>query len=423
VNDVVHHPREADDWARSVRWQALDDVCLGVFDCPHSTPKLTDAGPFVVRSQDIRTGVFRLEEAGHVSEATYRERIARAEPRHGDLLYSREGTYFGIAAEVPEGVEVCLGQRMVLIRPNPTKAEARFLRYWLNSPIMGRHLEGFRDGSVAQRLNLPTIRRLAVPIIPTDAQRQIGEILGALDDKIELNRRMAETLEAMARALYRSWFVDFDPVHAKALGRAPAHMDAATAALFPDRFGEDGLPKGWSLKRVGDILTLAYGKALRKDARVPGRFPVFGSGGTDSSHNAALVSAETIVVGRKGTVGTIYWAPDGCWPIDTTFFVSSDLPMAYLLRLLEQLPLSDMNTDAAVPGLNRDNAYRLEVAHPESAIVDAYSSTAGSLQKRIDSCGRENRTLAALRDALLPKLMSGEIRVRDAEAAVEEAVA
>src|SRR5215204_5816845 len=145
----IHVPREAKEWHIDHGWRRLDDLCEGVFDCPHTTPVVLEGGPYVVRSQDIRSGTFRLSEAGHVSENTYKERIARAEPRFGDLLYSREGTYFGIAAEVPPGIKVCLGQRMVLIRPNAVHLNSRFLRYWLNSPIMARHIEGFRDGTVA----------------------------------------------------------------------------------------------------------------------------------------------------------------------------------------------------------------------------------------------------------------------------------
>jgi type I restriction enzyme S subunit len=174
---AVHTPSTAAPLPADWIWKRLDAVCEGIFDCPHSTPILTEQGPYVARSQDIRSGVFRIEEAGRISEDTYRERIARAEPQHGDLLYSREGTYFGIAAEVPPGVRVCLGQRMVLLRPDPSSADCRFLRYWLNAPAMVLHIDGYRDGTVAERLNLPTIRALPVPLPPLREQRAIAHIL------------------------------------------------------------------------------------------------------------------------------------------------------------------------------------------------------------------------------------------------------
>jgi type I restriction enzyme S subunit len=224
----LHIPSTADGLPKRWRWKRLDEVCEGVFDCPHSTPALTSNGPFVARSQDIRSGMFRMEEAGHVSDDIYQERIARAEPQYGDVLYSREGTYFGIAAEVPPDVRVCLGQRMVLIRPDSNRVDFRYLRYWLNSPVMARHVHGHRDGTVAERLNLPTIRSLPVAVPPLPEQRAMAQMLVTLDEKIELNRRMNETLETLAQTLFKSWFVDFE-------------------------FGE--APEQWEEKRLAEIVT------------------------------------------------------------------------------------------------------------------------------------------------------------------------
>lgn len=186
----LHLPSHSNELPNGWTWLRLDDACAGIFDCPHSTPKLVSAGPLIVRSQDMISGVFRIEQAAKVSEDTYLERTSKVAPERGDLFYSREGTYFGIAAEVPEHTRVCLGQRMVLIRPKPSVIDFRFLRYWLNSPIMASHTHGYRDGTVAERLNLPTIRALPVIVPPLFEQRAIAHILGTLDDKIELNRRM-----------------------------------------------------------------------------------------------------------------------------------------------------------------------------------------------------------------------------------------
>src|SRR5712691_1523683 len=151
---TLHIPSSASNLPFEWRWVRLGDACLEIVDCPHSTPVLAIDGPLMVRSQDIRSGLFRTEDAAHVSEETYNERTKRAEPTYGDLLYSREGTYFGIAAEVPLNTRVCLGQRMVLIRPNPNQLHFRFLLYWLNSPILTTHVYGQRDGTVAERLKL-----------------------------------------------------------------------------------------------------------------------------------------------------------------------------------------------------------------------------------------------------------------------------
>jgi type I restriction enzyme, S subunit len=418
----LHIPRDAARFPRQCHWIRLEDVSEGVFDCPHSTPQLADDGPYVVRSQDIRSGVFRTDLAAKVSNGTYEERIARAEPRYGDLVYSREGTYFGIAAEVPKNIMVCLGQRMVLIRPKAKVLNSRFLRLWLNSPIMFRHINGFRDGSVAERLNMPTIRGLPVPLLPLSEQNSVAGILGTIDDKIDLNRRMNETLEAMARAVFKSWFVDFDPVRARAAGRAPAHMPPEIAALFPDRFNDEGLPEGWEEKRIDDILELSYGKALKKADRVEGDVPVYGSGGVTGWHNQALVKGPSIIVGRKGTVGSLYWEDKPFYPIDTTFYVKSAVELTFCFYLLQGLGLDRMNTDAAVPGLNRNNAYRLPVPWSHSEIRKQFDGIVGPFRKTIRANHEQNQTLAELCDLLLPKLMSGEIRLVDAERAVGDPV-
>ena len=137
---ILHIPSMAEELRQTWPWKRLEETCKGIFDCPHSSPKLEPAGLLLARSQDIRSGVFQQQGAGKVSIKTYQNRIKRAEPTYGDLLYSREGTYFGIAAEVPKNVKVCLGQRMVLIRPKSTILNFRFLRYWLNSPIIPQNI-------------------------------------------------------------------------------------------------------------------------------------------------------------------------------------------------------------------------------------------------------------------------------------------
>ncbi|MFD1807957.1 restriction endonuclease subunit S [Gemmobacter lanyuensis] len=169
----------------------------------------------------------------------------KAPTSHARRSYSRSGSAGGEVGYIPDGIFPVLGQRTVLISPDHNKVFSRYLHYLLISPAIQHTIQVHSAGSTVHHLNMKDIRELELPELPSLAeQREIASILGALDDKIELNRRMAGTLEEIARALYRSWFVDFDSVKAKAEGLAPAFMDEATAALFPDRFGDDGLPEG-----------------------------------------------------------------------------------------------------------------------------------------------------------------------------------
>ena len=279
---------------------------------------------------------------------------------------------------------------------------------------------------------------------PLEQQRAIAHILGTLDDKIDLNRRINQTLEAMAQAIFKSWFVDFEPVKAKIAaieqgedplraamraisGKTDAELDqmprdrydqlAATAALFPDAMEESELgeiPKGWEVKRVGDLIELAYGKALKSTDRKQGSVPVYGSGGVTGYHNEALVSHGAIIVGRKGTVGSLYWEDEPFFPIDTTFYVKPKaVPMTYCFYVMKTLELDKMNTDAAVPGLNRENVYRLELVKSSTSVLNAFDRLVSGIREAMRANENASQSLAELRDTLLPKLLSGKLSVAE----------
>jgi type I restriction enzyme S subunit len=435
---ALHTPSTATELPADWSWKRLDSVCKGVFDCPHSTPVLTEQGPYLARSQDIRSGVFRMGEAGRVSEDTYRDRIARAEPRHGDLLYSREGTYFGIAAEVPPGVRVCLGQRMVLLRPNPSTADFRFLRYWLNSPAMVLHIHGHRDGTVAERLNLPTIRGLPVALPPLPEQHAIAHILGTLDDKIELNRRMNETLEAMARALFKSWFVDFDPVRAKAEGRDPC-LPKHIADLFPDRFEDSELgeiPAGWVVGSVDDEFDLTMGQSPPGEtynevgeglpfyqgcADFGFRFPTLRVYCTSPTRFA---KAGDSLISVRAPVGDINMASEHCAigrGVAAARHKTASRSYTYqFMKSLDEV-FARFEAEGTVFGsIGKKDFHAIPCAIPSRELVLAYEARVSALDNRIEGNERESRTLAALRDTLLPRLISGELRVKDAERALTD---
>ncbi|MGB9624671.1 MAG: restriction endonuclease subunit S [Phycisphaerae bacterium] len=168
-----------------------------------------------------------------------------------------------------------------------------------------------------QRVPAESPAHFTVAVPPLPIQRRIAAVLGALDDKIELNRRMNRTLEAMAAAIFKSWFIDFDPVHAKAEGR-DTNLPAEIADLFPDSFEDSPIgpiPKGWTVSKLGDLIELAYGKSLRAQDRRPGPVAVYGSNGPVGWHDTVLVPGPGIVVGRKGNPGIVTWSPAEFFPM------------------------------------------------------------------------------------------------------------
>ncbi|PPB79441.1 type I restriction enzyme S subunit [Albidovulum inexpectatum] len=342
------------------------------------------------------------------------------------IILGRKGAYRGVHFS-PNPFFVI--DTAYYVRPKSKDLDMRWLYYAMVNDKLGEIDDGSPVPSTPRAAVYP--RALTVPPLPE--QRAIAAVLSALDDKIELNRRMNATLEAMARALFKDWFVDFGPTRAKMQeagsgsaatgnagieGREP-YLAPDLWPLFPARLDDQGIPEGWEEKCLRDILELAYGKSLPAKKRLPGDVPVYGSGGITGFHNEALVEHPTIIVGRKGTVGSLYWQPAPCFPIDTVFFVKPKVALVYCYYLLQTLGLDQMNTDAAVPGLNRENAYRLPIVWPGSAVLDAFETLVGPLRNRMDANERESRTLAQTRDLLLPRLMCGELRVAEAEKIVE----
>ncbi len=238
-----------------------------------------------------------------------------------------------------------------------------------------------------------------------ETQERIGAILYAYDDLIENNTRRIAVLEEMARRIFEEWFVHF---------RAPGceGLPMVDSAVGP-------IPKGWEVKRLGDLLDLRYGRALKADQRQDGPFPVYGSSGVVGTHSSFLVKGPGIIVGRKGNVGSVHWSEQSFYPIDTVFFVDTALPLPFVYHLL--LRQRFLNSDAAVPGLNRSQALAIQVVQPSDKLLGLYAQIAEPIFKLRQTLVSQSANLGAQRDLLLPKLISGEIDVSRSAATLPEA--
>lgn len=333
-----------------------------------------------------------------------------------------------IAANIAEtgilAFPACFPDSVVGFIRDDSKCDVRFVEYTFR--YLRQQIQHEASGSVQDNINLETLDRLRFPLPPLPEQRAIARILGTLDDKIELNRRMSETLEAMARALFKSWFVAFDPVRAKAEGRDPG-LPKRIADLFPSHFVESELgeiPEGWQVRWLGELLEFAYGRALKAEDRRDGTIPVYGSNGQVGWHDERLIAGHGIVVGRKGNPGVVTWAAGDFFVIDTAFYVvpkSSVFSLHFLFHALRTHDLASLSADSAVPGLNRNLAYMNMQVLPGRAVLEEFAKIAQPLSERVHCLEEESRTVASLRDALLPRLISGELRVRDAEKIVGRA--
>lgn len=380
--------------------------------------RFTDTGINFVKSESVtfdgwidRSKFARIDAESHSA-------LKRSQLKEGDVLFSMAGVYIGKTAVVPKDIlPANTNQAVGIVRLNQSRAHPRFIDYFLRNPSYNLFLNNLVSQSAQPNLNLTEIRNLPITLPPLAEQKAIAAVLGALDDKIELNRRMNATLEAMARALFQSWFVDFDPVRAKLDGRQPPNLDPATAALFPDSFDETALghvPHGWEVKTLGEIIELAYGKPLKAEDRKNGPVCVYGANGPVGWHDEKLVSGPGIVVGRKGNPGVVTWASGDFYPIDTTFYVDPKgecQSLYFLYYALSLHNLANLSADSAVPGLNRNHAYMSKQVIPAQPVLTAFDSQIAPIFAAIHTNEEQSRSLGTVRNTLLPKLLSGELTV------------
>ena len=202
------------DWKLAPLSTFVSHVTYG-FTNPMPT---TADGPFMVTAKDIHGGRIDYSSARHTSWEAYRDHLTdKSRPRVNDLLLTKDGSIGRVA--ICDRSDVCINQSVALLQPNE-QIDPRFLRFLLEAPQYQRRMEADSDGTKIKHIYITRVDKMPIEVPPKHEQCIIANILGALDDKIELNRRMNESLEAMARALFKSWFVDFDPVRAKAEGRA-----------------------------------------------------------------------------------------------------------------------------------------------------------------------------------------------------------
>ncbi|MCX7981207.1 MAG: restriction endonuclease subunit S [Bacteroidia bacterium] len=308
--------------------------------------------------------------------------------------------------------------------------DSRFLYYVFTQ--LGHELESAGGGgSVYTNVSKNRFSDIEV-VIPADLdeQRAIAHILGTLDDKIELNRRMSETLEQMARALFKAWFVDFEPVRAKMEGRwrrgeslpgLPAHL----YDLFPDRLVDSELgeiPEGWEVTQLDDLANIHGGKQLPTEECKPiGTFPVFGANGIMGYTERTTHKGFVIAFGRVGAYcGSVHWTYSGAWINNNA---SSVVPIRwpeFILQAMLNADFEGMRTGSAQPFIPNATLAVLPILRPPNAVLDLFCLTVRQLRMKQEALHRQSRTLAALRDALLPKLISGELRVKDVERFLKE---
>ena len=339
----------------------------------------------------------------------------------GDILFSVRAPI----GEVNRATEYCaIGRGLAAMRAN-SGFDTTYLEYVL------RHIRSEWDilegqGAVFGNAKKSDLENLLIPWPRDIEQRAIAHILGSLDDKIELNRQMNRTLEKMAQAIFKSWFIDFDPVRAKAEGRDPG-LPKEIASLFPDSFEDSELgpiPKGWKIGTISDLAKVTSGKRPHKRSKEKtGEFtiPLYGGGGIMAYVPVPMISTPFLLTGRVGTLGKVFRITEECWPSDNTLllFPNNKSCLEFLYFTLQRIDFDSLNRGSTQPLVTQTDLKNQRIVIPKENILIFYWQNAHPMFEKIDKNIAESRALASLRDTLLPKLISGELRVPDTEQLVE----
>ncbi|CFQ67546.1 restriction modification enzyme [Yersinia frederiksenii] len=459
--------------------ERLEELCELIVDCPHSTPTWTDSGFVVLRNQNIRNGVLDLSSPSFTDEEGFKSRIKRATPKENDIVFTREAP-MGEVCLIPKGLTCCLGQRQVLLRAKEN-INPHFLFWALQSPYVQHQIfwnEG--TGTTVSNVRIPFIKGLKIPRL-VGMEDTIAWTLNSLAQKSLSNNKINQTLEQMAQALFKSWFIDFEPVKAKiAIQEAGGSQEDATLAamtaisgksadslvvfeqehpekyvelrttaeLFPTAMQESELgeiPEGWAIDNLGTIIEFNPKRILKKGINAPyldmKNVPVKGhtvqevvcrevTSGTKFKNGDTLLARITPCLENGKTAFVDFLSSNDTVGWGSTEFivmrVKRDLPLSlsYFIARLESFRITAIQSMQGTSGRQRADAAVLQNMPwviPPDALLVKFGKFSDFVIDNNRVKHNQNTQLSQLRDTLLPKLLSGEITLPEAEELAKEA--
>lgn len=416
----------ASEWTR----EPLEQCIAELIDYRGKTPKKTTFGIPLITAKVVKNG--RIETPDEfISEDDYEPWMRRGIPEAGDVLITTEAPLGEVAQLGNE--RVALAQRLIALRGKAGVLDNTFLKFLLQSDDLQVQLRARASGSTVSGIKQSELRKVGITLPPFSEQRAIAHILGTLDDKIELNRRRNQTLEAMARALFKDWFVEFGPVRAKMEGQKP-YLPADLWQLFPDRLDDEDKPEGWSERALDEIADFLNGLALQKfPATDPGdSLPVIKiaelrNGVSAKSDRASrevpakyIIKDGDFLFSWSGSLLAKFWA-EGEGALNQHLFkvTSERYPMWFVSHWvhhhLEEFQAIAASKATTMGHIQRGHIKAAMTLCPPENVLERLGVVMAPLIEQSIHNELESRSLAQLRDTLLPKLISGELRIADAE--------
>lgn len=397
-----------------------EDFCLSVRDGTHDSPKPVAKGFPLVTSKHLKSGQIEIDSCYQVSEDDYYEIIKRSEVNQWDVLISMIGT-IGEVALVQNQPHFAI--KNVGLFKSRDEVDGKWLYYYLSTAFAQNYLREISRGTTQQYVPLGSLREMPIYVFKDKSEMsRIVHILGTLDDKIENNHKMAKTLEAIAQAIFKSWFVDFDPVRAKMAGESPESickrlkLTPEILGMFPDQLVDSELgkiPEGWGVSKIGDLAAISSGKRPKKRYEHPSdeiKIPLWGGNGPIGFVDEPLISSPCILTGRVGTLGTFFRVDSPCWPSDNTLIIrpKQEYNFEFIFLSLLNLDISSLNRGSTQPLLTQSDLKKQLIMLPSFDVLEQFHY---ATQLLYNHSHLESLTLTKIRDLLLPKLMSGKIRV------------
>ena len=303
-------------------------------------------------------------------------------------IIGRQGAYCG-------NVRYFKGEAYMTEHAVLCQANEKANTYYLSALLSTMHLERLSGQSAQPGLAVGTLSVQEINLPSLEAQRSIASILSSLDRKIELNNKINADLEEMAQAIFKNWFVDFEPF------KDGKFVDSELGMI----------PEGWEVGTLEDLITIKYGKDHKK--LEDGTFPVYGSGGLMRFVNSWLYDGESVLIPRKGTLDNIMYVCEKFWTVDTMFFSAPkmDYVMKYVYNYIKRFDFSKMNEGTSVPSNTAARLNKMQILIPTHEVLEMYDETLCPIYNKRKMNDKESRTLSTLRDTLLPRLMSGELEI------------
>lgn len=433
-------------------WKRLGDCCLKIGSGATPTggkESYHEHGPVsLIRSQNVHNNGFSSSGLAFIDEVQAKK-LNNVNVEVGDILLNITGDSVArVCLAPPKYLPARVNQHVAIIRPMPDIFDSRYLRYFLTSPYQQNLMLGVAGaGATRNALTKLMIEEFKVPCPSIKVQRSIGDILSVLDDRIYLLQETNTTLEAIAQALFKSWFIDFDPVHAKAEGREPEGMDAETAALFPDSFEDSELgiiPKNWYVTNLGDAYEINPTRKLKKGELAPyldmANVPTRGhhadkttmrkmGSGTKFINGDTLLARITPCL-ENGKTAFVDFLDDNQIGWGSTEFVvlrpKEPIPPyhGYLLArhsAFREFAIQSMSGTSGRQRIQNNVLSRYSIVVPDYRVLELFGSIVSSIQQKISSNSRQAKFLASQRNILLPQLIWGQVSLAKEEMKVYEA--